>query len=56
MNSRDKERIWDHIGTVEKHVAALAADMSWVKRFQWAIFGTSITAVVLIIIKTIIGG
>lgn len=63
MNNKDRERIWNHISTINKeiggvkeHVSALATDVGWLKRFQWAILGTSITAVILIVTNYLIGG
>lgn len=63
MNNGDRDKIWNHIGTINKemggvkeHVAVLTTDMGWIKKFQWMILGTSMTALVMIIMKTITGG
>lgn len=63
MNNKENVRLWEHvesntqsINRIKENIGVLSTDMVWIKKFQWMIFGTSFTAMILILIKYLMGG
>jgi len=63
MNSKELDKIWTHIetinsemGDVKAHISGMKTDISWLKKFQWVILTAALSGVVITLIKILIGG
>lgn len=54
-NRKHIEIINKELDEIRVHMAKLNTDVSWIKKFQWLILSTSLGALILALIKLLMG-